>query len=303
MQNKLNSLSVESTLELLANKIKKIAQNDGDFTTSVPSLSVHRRNVPTAPVHCIYGIGLGVIVQGSKELVLGGKTTRYRSGQTLLTILELPIVSHVTTATHSAPFLGMMVTLEPGEIIQAAAMMSFRPLVKERGFDPLAVSNLDIGLADTLRRLLAINDEPHLIPHLSPLIKQEIIVRLLTGPYGNALRRIAVPGSPGQQISSAVVWLKQNFTQPISINELATRSSMSMSSFRLHFSALTGMSPLQFIKKLRLQEARQHMLNSNLDAVSASVKVGYESASQFSREYSREFGESPLRDIKRMRER
>lgn len=297
----MQDFSVEQNLKMLAEKISEIAQFDGDFTTAVPSLSVHRRNAPTTPVHCIYGIGLGVVIQGSKELVLGGKVTGYQAGQTLLTTLELPVVSHVATATASAPFLGMMVTIEPAAVMQTAAMIPFRPAAKSPGFDPLAVNELDAGLADTLRRLLSLNDEPRLIQHLAPLIQQEIIIRLLTGPYGSALRHIASPGSPGQQISAAVAWLKQHFTQPVSIDELASRSSMSTSSFRHHFRSVTGMSPLQFIKKLRLQEARQHMLNSHLDAVSAAIKVGYESASQFSREYSREFGESPQRDIRRLR--
>lgn len=299
--NQIHSSSIGCDLKILAEKIDKIAQSDGDFTTAVTSLSVHRRDAPTAPVHCIYGIGLGVVIQGSKKVVLGGKATDYRAGQTLLTTLELPVISHVATASVSAPFLGMMVTIEPGAVMQAAAVIPFRSAAKERGFDPLAVNELDAGLADTLRRLLSLNDEPHLIQHIAPLIQQEIIIRLLTGPYGNTLRHMAAPGSPGQQISGTVAWLKQHFTQPISIDELAARASMSTSSFRLHFRTVTGMSPLQFIKKLRLQEARQHMLNSHLDAVTAALKVGYESASQFSREYSREFGEPPLRDIKRMR--
>jgi len=298
----MHDFSVERNLKILAEKIGEIAQNDGDFKTSIPSLSVHRRNAPTAPVHCIYGIGLGVVIQGSKELVLGEKATSYRAGQTLLTTLELPVVSHVATATASSPFLGMMVTIEPAAVMQTAAVIPFQPAAKAQGFDPLAVNELDTGLADTLRRLLSLNDEPHLAQHLAPLIQQEIIIRLLTGSYGNALRHIASPGSPGQQISGAIAWLKQHYTQPISIDELASRASMSTSSFRHHFRTVTGMSPLQFIKKLRLQEARQHMLNSHLDAMSAAVKVGYESASQFSREYSREFGESPQRNIRRLRE-
>lgn len=302
LQNQFPPLSIDSNLDFIANKINSIVKIDGDFPTLVPSLSVHKRSQPTVPVHCIYGIGLGIVVQGSKELVLEGKATSYRSGQTLLTTLELPVVSHVTTASSAIPFLGMMITLEPGEIIQAAAVMSSRSFTKEMKFDPLAVSDIDITFSDVLRRFIAINDEPDLIPFLAPLIKQEIIIRLLTGPYGNSLRQIAVPGSPRQQISNAVAWLKKHFTQSMNIDELAARFSMSPSSFRQHFRMLTGMSPLRFIKKLRLQEARQHMLNHNLDAASASVKVGYESASQFNREYSREFGEPPLRDIKRMKE-
>lgn len=297
-----NNLSdVIPQLKTLSEKINEIAQNDGDFTTSVPSLSVHKRSAPTTPVHCIYGIGLGVIIQGSKELSLGGKSTHYSAGQTLLTMLELPVVSHVTAASISTPFLGMMITMEPGAVMQAAAMLPSRSPLLGRNFDPLAVSELNTFLADALIRLIALTEEPALIPHLAPLIQQEIIIRLLTGSYGSALRHIATPGSSGQQISSVVAWLKQHFSQPICIDELAVKAAMSPSSFRQHFRIATGMSPLQFIKKLRLQEARQQMLNNNLNAVTAAVKVGYESASQFSREYRREFGESPKKDIRHQR--
>ena len=292
---------IESSLECIADKIKMIAQNDGDFTTSVTALSVHRRSAPTAPVHCIYRIGLGVVIQGSKEVVLGEKIVAYRAGQMLLTTLELPVVAHVATASVSSPFLGITVTIDPSTVQQIAATLPFRTSAKEKNFDPLAINVLDIGIVDTLRRLITLNNDPDLIPHLAPLIQKEMIIRLLTGPYGNALRHMTAPGSPGQQVSRVVAWIKQHFIERISIDELAAIAAMSASSFRLHFRTVTGMSPLQFIKKLRLQEARQQMLNSHLDAVSAAIEVGYESASQFNREYSREFGESPQRDIKRIR--
>jgi AraC-like DNA-binding protein len=156
-------------------------------------------------------------------------------------------------------------------------------------------------LIDALSRLIKLLDEPDLITHLEPLIQQEIVMRLLASNHGPQLRHIATAGSPSQNISRIVGWLKQNFTRPVSMEELAANAFMSPSTFRQHFRAMTGVSPLQYQKKLRLQEARQQMLSKNLDASSAALMVGYESASQFSREYRREFGESPQRDIKRMR--
>jgi AraC-like DNA-binding protein len=152
-----------------------------------------------------------------------------------------------------------------------------------------------------LVRLVNLLDEPTLVPRLAPLIQQEITIRLLTGPHGPHLRHLVIAGSPGQQIAKAVAWLKQNFAQPLHGDDLANRAHMSPSTFRQHFRALTGVSPLQYQKQLRLQEARQLMLNENLDAGGAAVSVGYESASQFSREYSRLFGAPPQRDITRMR--
>ena len=160
---------------------------------------------------------------------------------------------------------------------------------------------LDAALLDALVRLVKLLDEPALVPRLAPLIQQEITIRLLTGPHGPQLRRLVTAGSPSQQIAKAVAWLKQNFVEALHGDDLADRAHMSPSTFRQHFRALTGVSPLQYQKQLRLQEARQLMLNQNLDAGSAGGRVGYESASQFSREYSRLFGAPPQRDITRMR--
>jgi len=160
---------------------------------------------------------------------------------------------------------------------------------------------LDADLLDALLRLVKLLGQPALVPGLAPLIQQEIILRLLTGPHGPQLRRLVSAGSPSQQIAKAVAWLKQNFVETLDGDDLADRAHMSPSTFRQHFRALTGVSPLQYQKQLRLQEARQLMLNENLDAGSAGGRVGYESPSQFSREYSRLFGAPPQRDVTRMR--
>lgn len=278
-----------------------IAQNDGDYPTTIPSLTVHRRQMPTAPVHCIYQMGLGVVVQGAKEVMLAGKPTRYRAGESMLTTIDLPVISHVTEASQDEPFLGLMLTLDPRTVVQMAALMPTAKSIREVPLNPLSVEPLDEGLTDALRRLIQLLAEPDLIAHLEPLIQQEIIIRLLASNHGSQLRHLATAGSPSQNISRVVGWLKQNFTRAVCIDELAASAYMSPSTFRQHFRAVTGVSPLQYQKKLRLQEARQQMLSNNLDANSAALIVGYESASQFSREYSREFGESPQRDIKRMR--
>ena len=285
----------------LAFAIADIAQSDGDYTTAIPALSLHRRKMPTAPMHCIYGLGLGVVAQGGKQLMLGGEVMDYGPGQSMLTTIDLPVVAHVIRASAREPFLGMMLTLDVHSIVQLAADMDSTPMRKDQGYRSLSIETLDASLLNSLVRLLALLHEPSLRPHLAPLIQQEITIRLLMGPHGPYLRRLASAGSPGQQIAKTVAWLKQNYAQAVEVEKLAFRAHMSPSTFRQHFRDITGVSPLQYQKQLRLQEARQLMLNEDLDAGNAGGRVGYESASQFSREYCRLFGAPPQRDIRRMR--
>jgi len=285
----------------LARAIGRFAQTDGDHATAIPALTLHRRKAPTEPLHCIYNLGLGVVAQGDKQVLLGGESIDYGPGQSMLTTIDLPVVSHVTRASAAEPFLGMMLTLDVRSIVQMASEMDEPRPRREDAYRSISFEALDGALLDPLVRLVRLLGEPALVPGLAPLIQQEITVRLLTGPHGPQLRHLVTSGSPGQQIAKTVAWLKQNFVQALKGDDLADRAHMSPSTFRQHFRALTGVSPLQYQKQLRLQEARQLMLNENLDAGSAAVRVGYESASQFSREYSRLFGAPPQRDITRMR--
>jgi len=277
------------------------AQTDGDHTTSIPALTLHRRSAATEPLHCIYSLGLGVIAQGGKQVMLGDEVIEYSPGRSMLTTIDMPVVSHVTQASVRKPFLGLLLTLDVRQIVQMASDLDLPRPSRESAFRPLSIEKLDKALLDALVRLVELLDEPALIPRLAPLIQQEITVRLLTGPYAPQLQHLVATGSSSQQIAKAVAWLKQNFTKALRVDELADRTHMSPSTFRQHFRAITGMSPLQFQKQLRLQEARQLMLNQSLDAGNAGGLVGYESASQFSREYSRLFGAPPQRDIRRMR--
>ena len=194
----------------------------------------------------------------------------------------------------------LLLTLDVRNILQLASEMELPRPPRGHAYRPVSIERLDETLIDALVRLVKLLDQPALLPRLAPLIQQEITVRLLAGPYGPQLQHLVATGSPSQQIATAVAWLKRNFTQALRADDLATRTHMSPSTFRQHFRAITGMSPLQFQKQLRLQEARQLMLNQNIDASNASGLVGYESPSQFSREYSRLFGAPPQRDIKRM---
>jgi AraC-like DNA-binding protein len=284
----------------LARAISRIARTDGDYNTAIPALSLHHRKSPTAPLHCIFNLGVGLVVQGRKQVLVGTETMDYGSGQSMLTTIDLPVVSRVLRASDAEPFLGMMVTLDPRSILQVASDMDL-PLRRSSSHRSISIENLDAGLFDALFRLVKLLDEPTLLPRLAPLVQQEIIVRLLTGPHGPYLRHLVATGSPSQQVAKAIAWLKQHFVEPIDGSQLADRANMSPSTFRQHFRNLTGLSPLQYQKQLRLQEARQLMLTQDIDAGTAAVNVGYESASQFSREYSRLFGDPPLRDVKRLR--
>lgn len=285
----------------LTRAVATFARTDGDHVTAIPELTFHRRNAITQPLHCIYGVGLGVVLQGAKQVTLGEEVVDYQEGQSMLTTIDLPVLAHVTRASMREPFLGLMLTLDVRSIMQIASEMELPLPEKTSSCQPVTIEKLDSALADALIRLVNLLDEPALVTKLAPLIQQEITIRLLTGSHGPQLRHLVTAGAPGQRIAKAVSWLKQNFTDPLHVDELAERARMSPSTFRQHFRAITGMSPLQFQKQLRLQEARQLMLNQNLDASHAGGLVGYESASQFNREYSRLFGAPPQRDVKRMR--
>jgi AraC-like DNA-binding protein len=287
--------------ETLARAIAQFAQSDGDYKTAIPELSLHRRIGPTAPLHCIFSLGLGVVAQGDKQVLLGEEVIRYGPGQSMLTTIDLPVISHVTRASAAEPLLGLMLTLDPRAIVQSATELGLAAPAQQVAYRAISIETLDAPVIDALVRLVQLLNEPELAPRLAPLIQQEITVRLLAGAHGPQLRHLAASGSPSQQISKAVTWLKKNFARPLLVDDLASRVNMSASTFRQHFRAITGTSPLQYQKTLRLQEARQLMLSENVDAGSAGGRVGYESPSQFSREYSRLFGAPPQQDVRRMR--
>jgi len=285
----------------LAQAIARFAQSDGDYATAISALSLHRRKGPTEPLHCIFSLGLGVVAQGNKQALIGKEVVNYGPGQSMLASIDLPVISHVIRASAEVPMLGLMLTLDSRQIAKTAAEMQLPAPPRTPAFTPITIETLDDAMVDVLIRLIELLDQPVLASQLAPLYQQEIVVRLLAGPHGAQLRHLAANGSPSQQIARAVAWLKQNFSKDMRVNELAAHAHMSPSTFRQHFRSITGTSPLQYQKQLRLQEARQLMLSLGVDAGIAAVQVGYESASQFSREYSRLFGAPPQQDVKRLR--
>ncbi|CAN7522968.1 AraC family transcriptional regulator [Rhizobium sp. LjRoot98] len=284
----------------LIDLIARFAKEDGDHPTAIPGVSVHRRSGTGTKSCGSYRPSLALIAQGAKQVVLGDDVYRYGGADYLLTSIDLPVTTQIVEASEDKPYLSVMFGIDTTRIssLLEHAGSGGTPAPSARG---MTVSSMTVELEDAAIRLLKLLDRPEDIPALLPLIEQEIIYRLLTGPQSARLRQMAVTESQSHQISRACVWLKEHYALPLKIEELASRVSMSVSSLHHHFKAITAMSPMQYQKQLRLQEARRLMLEDMLDAGSAGHQVGYESQSQFSREYARQFGEPPLRDVGRVR--
>jgi AraC-like DNA-binding protein len=244
----------------------------------------------------LYEPSLCLVAQGAKEVLLADEVYRLDPAQLLLVSVDLPVAARVVEASPSWPYLAVRIALDPavvGELL--ADGMAVPPLgPSARG---LAVTPVESPLLDAVARLVALLDSPRDIVPLAPLVLREITYRLLTGPQGARLRQIASVGAPAQRIARAIRWLKDHFADPLRIEALAKQVRMSPSAFHLHFKSVTAMSPLQYQKRLRLQEARRLMLSEGLDAAEAAFRVGYESPSQFSREYRRMFGAPPRQDV------
>lgn len=285
----------------LAGIIARHTPGDGSHATAVPSLSLHRRSGPTEPMCALYQPALTVAVQGAKRVVLGGRPYLYDSGHYLVTSIDLPVAAQVVQASPEVPNLCLALDLDArrmSALMSETALPRPRAAPLERG---LSVSPLSAQLLNALLRLARLLDSPEDIPILAPLVEREVLYRLLTGDQGMRLRHIAVSESRAHQVARAIDWLKRHYAQPLRIEALAQAVNMSTSSLHHHFKAITALSPLQYQKQLRLQEARRLMLTELLDAAAAGRRVGYESASQFSREYSRLYGAPPLRDIALLR--
>lgn len=285
----------------LAAIIERYCKEDGLFETPVPGLGFYRASTATVPTCGIYKSLLVLIPQGEKCVMVGDEAYRYGAGRYLVTTVDMPVVAQVTEASPEKPILSVAYTLDPARIADLMGDMaqSQPPLASvARG---LAVGDLTMTLLDPALRLARLVESPEDVAILAPLLERELLYRLLSSEQGERLRNVAMVGSHSQRIARAIAWLKSKFDQPLSIDELANAAGMSKSSLHQHFKALTAMSPLQYQKQLRLHEARRLMLTEMHDAASASHRVGYESASQFSREYRRMFGAPPLQDMARLR--
>ena len=277
------------------------AAGDGSHPTAVAGLSLHRAAMPTALTSVLYEPTLCVVAQGRKRVILGDEIYAYDPAHFLLVSVDLPLVAQVVEASAAEPYLGIKLDLDPavvGELLMDADLADRDGEAPERG---LAVSTIDAGLLDAVARLVGLLDDPAAIGVLAPLVRREITYRLLTGEQGPRLRQIAAEGGQAQRIARAIDWLRHNFARPLRVEDVARGVHMSPSSFHQHFKAVTALSPLQYQKRLRLHEARRLMLAEALDAAAAGYRVGYESPSQFSRDYRRAFGEPPARDLARLK--
>ncbi len=282
---------------------RKIAAHcdEGVLATGVPGLSLYRQSTPTACSSAAYDPRLVVFVQGQKRINVGGTSYLCDGSSFLLSTIDMPVVSQVVAATPEKPMLGLMISLE---------MLAVRSILSQEEFllseEPAGARGISIGVTsfemlNACLRLIDLLDAPQDIAFLSGLIHREIIYRLLRSPQGKHLRAIATLGEQSHRTAKAVTWLRTNYAKPLRVEELADMAQMGVSTLHHHFRSLTAMSPIQYQKQLRLHVARERMLNDGLDAASAAFEVGYESASQFNREYSRFFGQPPMRDIKARR--
>ena len=292
---------VHAYREELAERIARAVPEDGRVEP-LTGLHLNRSSTPTEPLHGVSTPSFCVIAQGSKEVLLGESRYRYDPTYYLLATVERPVVGQVIEASAERPYLSLRLELDPalvGSVMVEAGHLSLRNGGDVRAMD---VSPLDASLLDAVVRLVRLLDSPAEVRVVRPLITREIVYRLLMGEQGNRLRHLALLDGQTDRIAEAVERLRRDFNQPLRIESLARELGMSVSGFHHQFKAVTAMSPLQFQKQLRLQEARRLLLGEHLDAASAGYRVGYEDASQFSREYKRLFGQPPMRDVERLRE-
>lgn len=284
----------------LAALIERFTGDEGSHATAIAPLHLFRFSRPTDFLHIVLKPVVCLVAQGSKRVALGNEMYVYDPTHFLLITVDLPVTSQVIKATPRAPYLSLSLDIDPVQVGSLVSEMNLSATPGRSGRG-IAVGCLDLPLLDAFVRLLRLLEQPRHIGVMAPLIMREIFYLLLLDEQGEKLRRTAVGNGETQNIMRALHWLKHNFAEPLRIEAIAREAHMSPSAFHHGFKALTAMTPLQYQKQLRLQEARRLMLGDSLDASTAGFRVGYESASQFNREYRRLFGDSPRRDIARLR--
>ncbi len=285
----------------LARKIALYVGSAENRATEIPGVTLHRRTAPTSPCSATYEPGVTVIAQGRKRVDLGRTTFIYGESRYLLTSVDLPIVSQIVEASEEAPCLAMSLKLEMPVVRELLSREEIQVAEAPSESPAMATGEITLEFLGACCRLIDLLNTPQDIPFLSGLIQREIIYRMLRGPEGARLRAIATLGDQSNRTAKAIGWLRANYAKTLRVEDLAQIAGMGVSTLHHHFRTLTAMSPVQYQKQLRLQAARGRMLIDGLDAASAAFEVGYESASQFNREYSRLFGQPPMRDIRTLR--
>jgi AraC-like DNA-binding protein len=294
-------LRLEGALAEMAALITRFtAASEGPHDGAVPGLTLYRANAPTGLHHGVQNPCVCVIAQGAKRVLLGEEVYRYDRARYLAASMNLPVSGQIVEASPEKPYLSMKLDVTPQEIAALILEAKLPDPVDATPTRGMFVSRIDTELIEAFVRLVRLLESPEDVPALAPVVRREILYRMLKGDEGHRLRQIAASSAHATRIAKAIEWLRQNYTRSLRIEDLAAQANMSTSSFHEHFRAVTAMSPLQFQKQLRLQHARQLLISEALDAATAGHRVGYESPSQFSREYSRLFGAPPAADRKRL---
>jgi AraC-like DNA-binding protein len=288
-------------MDLLAASLGRHAKTDGMHPSAIPGVWLIRASSPTEPLHVLHAPAVCIVASGRKQVSLADLTYEYDAAKYLVVSVDLPIGGQVIEASEDTPYLCIRIDLDV-ETLAAIVMEQGRTApADDAGHRGLFITDTTAALADAAIRLLSLLDTPADIGFLAPLALREIYYRLLNGPQGGAIRSIAAVDGRLQQVTRAICWIKRHYTEPFSIDAVASEARMSHSALHQHFKAVTSLSPLQYQKQLRLQEARRLMLARAMDAARAGYEVGYESPSQFTREYTRLFGAPPARDVARLR--
>ena len=296
-----NDPSVTQVLKELAGSISKALDGAADLSTDVPGLALYRNTAPTAPNPCTYEPSLLLIPQGKKRVDLGKQRYVFGESTFLLTSIQLPIVSRVSVASVEKPYLALFLKLDMGIVRDVLYTEEVRISAPPLGTRGMVLGEATVELITPCLRMVQLLSAPQDVSFFSKLLQREIIYRLLRAPQGDRLRSVATMADQSYLTAKAVTWLLKNFEKTLNVDELASIAGMSRSTLHHHFRGLTALSPLQFQKQLRLRTARQKMLTEELDAASAAFAVGYESPSQFNREYKRFFGKPPKRDLQALR--
>ncbi len=285
-----------ASVSALADLIERFTGGDGSLKTAIPRLSLFAARQPSAPTHVLYQPALCIVARGSKRVISGDALHVYDPAHYLIVSIDVPVTGQVT----EAPYASLRLDLEPG-LLAALILETDTGPAPAMPMAGIAVSTLAAEMIDATTRLVRLLDSPGDIAALAPLAEREILYRLLRSDQGARLRQIAAGEGRMRQINRVIAWIKENYAAPLSIDELAAIACMSPSALHHHFKQVTAMSPLRYQKQIRLQEARRLILAEASDAASAGHAVGYDSPSQFSREYRRLFGAPPLRDIARLK--
>jgi AraC-like DNA-binding protein len=292
---------LETQQQELADGISRALPRDGRVEVQ-PGLFLYRHSASTTPIYGVSDSCFCVIAQGAKHVMLGEDRFRYDPNSYLINTVGVPTVTQIDVASPEEPYLGLVLVLNPAIVTSAMVESGMVQRQNDSSVKAIAVSTLDLDLLNACVRLVRLLESPDQYRLIGPLVIREIVYRLLTGEQAHRMRHLAMVGGHAHRMVRAVNKLREEFSKPLRIGDVAKEIGMSISGFHAHFKAVTAMSPLQFQKQLRLQEARRLMLTESLDAGEAGFQVGYYDLSQFSREYKRHFGDPPVKDIRGLRE-